>query len=247
MRGRLVVVGAVVSVAAPAVAAADQAVVHSQVSGLAEMSGVGCGVAASTTVPLPATATAITLRRPRVSDTTSDSRLTEATVIGTSVRLTAVGDGTTVCDPEEQPDLPPAQRPWQAGYAYAIAFHERVHVAYWPGAQLPTAKPAARPRTVRVPDIARMVRLHWRSFGGRTAVGSGRLRCEIPGCVGRGDTFKVVLDRPSRCGDVGARVFYGRIRFYTTRTYSSLTYPIRRGALYSGGRPQCRSTPITAV
>jgi len=92
-----------------------------------------------------------------------------------------------------------------------------------------------------------MVRLHWRSFGGRIAVGSGRLRCEIPGCVGRGDRFKVMLDRPSRCGDVGATVFYGRIRFYTTRAYTGLTYPIRRGALYSGGRPQCRSTPITAV
>jgi hypothetical protein len=247
MRVRLVLVGAAVLVGTPTVAAADQAVVHSQVAGLAEISGVGCGVAASMTVPLPATATAITVRRPRVGDTTNDSRLTETAVMGTSVRFTAVGEGTGVCDPEEQPDVPPPQRPWDGSYAYVIAFHERVQVAYWPGAQLRAAKPAARPPTIRVPDVAKMVRLHWRSFGGRVAVGSGRLRCEIPGCVGRGDRFKVMLDRPSRCGDVGDAVFYGRIRFYTTRAYTHLTYPIRRGALYSGGRPQCRSTPVTAV
>jgi hypothetical protein len=234
-------------VVVPTGAAADQAVVHSQISGVAEISGVGCGVAASMIVPLPATATAITLRRPRVGATTSDSRLTETAVLGRSVRFTAVGEGTTVCDPEEQPDVPPPQRPWQGSYAYVVAFRERVQVAYWPGAQRPTAKPAARPRTVLVPDVAKMVRLRWQSFGGRTAVGSGRLRCEIPGCVGRGDRFRVVLDHPSRCGDIGATVYYGRIRFYTTRAYTHLTYPIRRGALYSGGRPQCRSTPITAV
>ena len=107
---------------------------------------------------------------------------------GTSVRFTAVGEGTFVCDPEEQPDVPPPQRPWDG-------------------------------------------------FGGRIAVGSGRLRCEIPGCVGRGDRFKVMLDRPSRCGDVGATVFYGRIRFYTTRAYANLTYPIRRGAPLFGRPP----------
>ena len=119
-------------------------------------------------------------------------------------------------------------------------------VAYWAGAAVPRARPAARPRTVRVPDIATMVHMRWRSFGGRRAVGSGRLRCEIPGCVGRGDRFKVVLGEPSRCGDVGDIVYYGRIRFYTTRAYK-LLYPIHRGALYSGGSPRCASTPVTHV
>jgi hypothetical protein len=92
-----------------------------------------------------------------------------------------------------------------------------------------------------------MVHMRWRSFGGRTAVGYGRLRCEIPGCVGRGDRFRVVLGVPSRCGDIGDTVYYGRIRFYTTRAYANLTYPIRRGALYSGGAPRCASTPVTRV
>jgi hypothetical protein len=41
-------------------------------------------------------------------------------------------------------------------------------------------------------------------------------------------------------------VFYGRLRFYATRTYP-LIYPIRRGHLYSGGAPQCGSTPVSRV
>jgi hypothetical protein len=227
--------------------AASTTVVRSEVADRAELSGVGCGVAATATVPLPATATAIAVKRPKVGEAGDESRLTAVAVSGTSVVLTAVGDGPNVCDPEEDPDVPPAQRPWSDQYLYDIAFRERVAVKHWVGAAVPRARPASRPRAVRVPDIANMVHMRWRSFGGRTAVGYGRLRCEIPGCVGRGDRFKVVLSVPSRCGDIGDTVYYGRIRFYTTRAYTNLTYPIRRGALYSGGAPGCASTPVTRV
>ncbi len=232
--------------AAPAAAAAGTAMVRSVTADVADISGVGCGVAATATVTLPATARAIAVRHPRAGDTTDESRLTGVLVTGTTVQLTAVGDGPIVCDPEEDPDVAPAQRPWHGLYPYGIAFHERVSVAFWAGAAVPRARPAARPRTVRVPDIAAMVHMRWRSFGGRRAVGYGRLRCEIKGCVGRGDRFKVVLGDPSRCGDVGDTVYYGRIRFYTTRAYK-LIYTIHRGALYSGGRPRCASTPVTHV
>jgi hypothetical protein len=240
-------IAAVLALAAgPAVAAAGTTLVRSERSDVVEIAGVGCGVAGAATVTLPAGASAIAVTRPKVGQTTDESRLTGVLVAGTSVQLTAVGDGALVCDPEEDPDVPPAQRPWHAFYGYDIAFRERVSVAFWAGAAVPRARPAARPRTVRVPDIATMVHMRWRSFGGRRAVGYGRLRCEIPGCVGRGDRFKVVLGQPSRCGDVGDTVYYGRIRFYTTRTYK-LVYTIHRGALYSGGTPQCASTPVTHV
>jgi hypothetical protein len=243
---RAVIVAATALAAIPAGAAARTAVVHSEVGGFADLSAVGCGVGASASVPLPATATAIAVRRPRVGQTTFESRLTAVTVAGTTVQLTAVGDGPEVCDPEEDPDVPPAERQWRASYPYDVAFRERVKVAYWAGAAVRHARPALRPRKVTVPGVATMVRMRWRSFGGRAAVGHGRLRCEIPGCVGRGDRFKVVLNGPSRCGDVGDRVYYGRIRFYTTRRYD-LLYPIRRGALYSGGAPACALTPVTRV
>jgi hypothetical protein len=243
---RAVLVAGLVLAVVPAAAAARTAVVRSEVADYAGISGVGCGVTASATVPLPASARAIVAKRPGVGETTDESRLTAVTIAGTSVQLTAVGAGPIVCDPEEDPDVPPAQRQWDATYLYDIAFRERVRVAYWPGAAVPRARPRTRrPHKVTVPDIATMVHMRWRTFGGRRAVGHGRLRCEIPGCVGRGDRFKVVLDRPSRCGDIGDRVYYGRIRFYTTRAYRNLYYPIRRGALYSGGRPQCGSTPVS--
>jgi hypothetical protein len=243
MPGRALTIAVLALAACPAAAAADSAIVRSERSGYADISGVGCGVAASVSVPLPPTATGITIKRPQAGETTNESRFTGAAVEGASVRLTAVGDGPLVCDPEEN-DTPPAQREWSGRYIYDVTFRERAQVAYWPGADVRRARPAtARPRTVRVPDIATMTRMRWRSFGGRTAVGYGRLRCEIPGCVGRGDRFKVVLSHPSRCGDVGDTVYYGRILFYTTRRYQ-LLYPIRRGALYSGGRPRCATTPV---
>jgi hypothetical protein len=246
MLGRALIAAGLAVCVVPAAAAAETGVVRSELADVADIAGTGCGVAAAATVTLPATASAIVVRRPKVGETTNQSRLTGVLVAGTSVQLTAVGEGASVCDPEEDPTVAPAQRPWEGLYGYDIAFHERVKVAYWPGAAVPRARPAARPRTVRVPDIATMVHMRWRSFGGRRAVGYGRLRCEIPGCVGRGDRFKVVLGDPSRCGDVGHTVYYGRIRFYTTRAYK-LIYTIRRGALYSGGRPGCASTPVTQV
>jgi hypothetical protein len=243
---RALIAAAVALAAGPGAAVAGTAVVRSEIGDFAELSGVGCGVAASATVSLPATASAVSVKHPQIGDTTDESRLTNVVASGATVQITAVGDGPIVCDPEEDPDVPPAQRPWRAMYAYDIAFHERVKVRFWGGAEVRHARPATRPRQVLVPDVARMVRMHWRSFGSRKALGFGRLRCEIPGCVGRGDRFKVVLSEPSRCGDVGNTVYYGRIRFYTTRAYK-LLYPIRRGALYSGGRPRCASTPPARV
>jgi hypothetical protein len=221
-------------------AQAGTALVRSAQAGTVDLQGVGCA-AATDTATLPQSARDIRVNRPKVGDTTIESRITAVTITGSQVQFTGVGEGDDVCDPE----LPPEQQTWQAMYPYDIEFKERVVVAQWPGADLPKAKPKTRPRRLTVPDIATMVRIRWRLFGGRRAVGHGHLKCEIPGCVGRGDRFKIVLDRPSRCSDLGYRVYYGRVRFYTTRRYGNLTYPIRRGALYSGGTPHCRTSAIT--
>src|SRR5689334_1505397 len=109
---RAVIGAAVVLSGSPAAAAARTAVVRSEVADYADISGVGCGVAGSATVPLPATARAITVKRPHVGETTDESRLTAVTIASGGVQLTAVGDGPIVCDPDEDPDVPPAQRRW---------------------------------------------------------------------------------------------------------------------------------------
>jgi hypothetical protein len=56
--------------AAPGAAAAGTAVVRSVAADVADISGVGCGVAATAAVTLPATASAVAVRHPRAGDTT---------------------------------------------------------------------------------------------------------------------------------------------------------------------------------
>jgi hypothetical protein len=179
------------------------------------------------------------LRSPKVGDTSPESRLTEAAIGGPSVRFTAVGDGPSICDPAADPDVPPSRRPWSGAFDSEIAFRERVSARYWS----PTGKLKTRPRSVTIRFVATVRKLRWRAFGGRKAVGFGRLRVsEPPGfhcnrrtCTGHGDRFKVVLSRPSRCADNGDAVWYGRVAFFTTARLGR----IRAGGLFSAYKPTC--------
>ncbi len=162
----------------------------------------GVASAASAVVPLPASAREVDVRRPRVGATTGESRLTEAVVEGASVRFTAVGEGAFVCDP----NVPPAEQSWSGAYYYRILFRERVSGRYWPGAGM-GERPRSRPRKITFPLFGDVVRIRWRSFGGRRSIGFGRLLLdEPPGfdctartCPGHGSRFKVKLSRPGRC------------------------------------------------
>jgi hypothetical protein len=202
--------------------------------------GVGCGVAASTVVALPATATDVRVRSPAVGETDLDARLTEAAVVGTSVRFTAVGAGPVICDPAEDPGVPPAQRPWSGTFSSRITFRERVSARYWSGRQ---PKLKTRPRTAAIHFVASVRKIRWRTFGGRKAVGFGRLRADSPPgltctrrtCPGHGQRFKVVLSRPSRCADWDDAVFYDRIAFVTTKRVGV----IRPGRVFASYDPVC--------
>ncbi len=232
--------GVVLAAVCPAVATAGSMVVSSERADRVSIDGVGCGVAASTIVPLPASARDVEVRRPRVGATTGESRLTEAAVAGASVRFTAVGDGF-ICDPAEDPDVPLAERPWSGAYDYRILFRERVSGRYWSGAG---RRLRSRPRRVTIPYVAHVERIRWRSFGGRRSIGFGRLRVdEPPGfdctpqtCPGHGSRFKVKLSRPSRCPGFDP-VFYGRIALYTTKRVGA----IRRGGFFASRDPSCGS------
>src|SRR4051812_8112259 len=150
---------------------AGSAVVRSTKSDQAEFHGTGCGQPGSVFIPLSKTASHIRVLRPRIGKKGLESRITGAQVSGRGVRLTAVGRGSDLCDPEADPDVPPAQRPWSDLYDYRIAFRERVNVRYWPGAG--AGNPSYRPRRVAFPLFASVVHIHWRKFGGRRAVGFG--------------------------------------------------------------------------
>lgn len=214
--------GLVLAVGCPGVAFAGSVLVSSERRDYTLINGVGCGGAASVSIPLPASASDIEVREPVVGATTSDSRLVEAAVVGASVRFTAVGDGPVICDPAEDPDVPPAERRWSGGYDYDIGFRERVTVRYWAGAEGRRAKPKIRPGKVTMPLVAHVVAIDWRSFGGRKAIGYGRarslappgIRCDARTCPGDGGRVKVVLTRPRRCGDINDAVYYGRMKLY---------------------------------
>jgi hypothetical protein len=234
------------AVGCPGVAAAGTLIARSERTGQAEIAGVGCGVAASFVLPLPASAAEVQVREPKVGDTSQDSRLTEAAVEGASVRLTAVGDGRFVCDPAADPE-PPSMRPWTGVYAYDIAFRERVSARYLSG----TGKLKTRPRSVAIRFVATVREIRWRRFGGRTAVGFGRMVVDSPpgftctrrNCPGHGERMKVVLSRPSRCRDTGEAVWYGRVAFFATRRILR----IPAGGLFSSHKPRCGLSAPTPV
>ena len=89
----------------------------------------------------------------------------------------------------------------------------------------------------------RVLRARWRKFGGRKAIGFGRMVVESPpgftctrhSCPGHGRRFKVVLSRPSRCADNGDAVWYGKVAFYTTKRLLR----IRAGGLFASYKPPC--------
>jgi hypothetical protein len=217
--------GLVLAVGCPGVAFAGSVLVNSQRLDYTIINGVGCGAAASVSIPLPATALDVRVREPLVGATTSDTRLVEAAVVGASVRLTAIGEGAVICDPAEDPDVPPAERRWSGGYDYDIAFRQRTSVRYWAGADSRRSRPRTRPRKVTMPLVAHVLKIRWRSFGGRKAVGYGRarslappgIRCDAQTCPGNGGRVKVVLTRLRRCGDIKHAAYYSRIKFYPHR------------------------------
>jgi hypothetical protein len=235
---RAIGLGLVLAVATPGVAAAGSLIARSQRTGEARIEGVGCGAAASVVRALPASATEVRVRKPQVGDTSLDSRLTEAAVVGASVRFTAVGDGPFICDPAEDPE-PPSTRPWYGVYDYDIAFREQVSARYSSGA----GKLKTRPRSVTMRYIATVRKIRWPRFGGRKAVGFGRMAVDSPpgftctrrNCPGHGERFKVVLWRPSRCADHGEAVWYGRVGFFTTKRILR----IPAGGLFSSFKPNC--------
>jgi len=230
-----------VAAIAVAAAAAGTIAVDSRWADSVEIRGAGCGLPGSATIALPPSATQIQVRRPTVGATTNDSRLTEVAVIGASVRLTAVGAGEDLCDTTIE-DTPPAQRPWSGFYPWDFSFRERVIVSHWTGSGKPRSKP---PRKVTIPGVAHIVKVRWRSWGGRKAVGFGRVKsipppgvnCTYHSCPGHRMKAKIVAKWPSRCPDIGDTVYYGRISAYAAQRARFM----KKGDLYSYTTPGCQS------
>jgi hypothetical protein len=240
--GRIAATTVTLVLASTGAAMAGTIVVSSRLGDTVEIRGVGCGTSASVAIPLTPTAFDVDVRRPKVGNTTYSSRITEVAVVGTDVRVTAVGQGEDTCDPNADPDVPPAQRIWADFYPYDFRFNERVTTLYWPGAQLPR-KPKAKPRKVTLPNVANGIKLRWQSFGGRKSVAFGKLKaiappgikCNYRTCPGHNGKIKVVLTKPSRCPELGNTVFYGKVAFYMREKARFM----KKGELYTYSHPIC--------
>src|SRR5262245_35591239 len=135
-------------------AATGSMVVHTDVAGRSLVAGTGCGVAATKDVPLPATnVTDVMVKRPKIGATTRESQITAVEVLSATIRLTAVGAGPAICDPEKDPDTPPEQRPWEGLYDVTASYSERVTVGSWTGV-LHAKIFQKPPKRVTIPDLA---------------------------------------------------------------------------------------------
>jgi hypothetical protein len=187
--------------------------------------GVGCGVAASAAVTLPAGAFDVRVRRPSVGARSEDggltARLTNVSVQGSAVTLTAVADGDRVCDPNAE-DTPPANRSWYADFDVEVRFTQRVGVVHFNRAGPGGKTFKVRPREVRIGIAGAARGVRWKTFGGRKAVGFGTFKSLVPcagGCSDNGTRLRVELTRPGRCpglrlpGHKEDAVFYVKVAF----------------------------------
>jgi hypothetical protein len=181
-----------------------------------DLSGTNCGGTATVTKPLPAGATGIKVTEPKVGarDDGGGTRVTAVAVNGTVVTVTIVADGPSICDPAETGV--PAGEPvnWRADYDVRAVYKRRVQatIRVFYESYSFGAKWKLRPKTIRdsragAPPGARVTGIKWKRFGGKTAVGWGRLRlddCPRGGnCPGNGKRVRLVASKPDYCKDSG--------------------------------------------
>ena len=174
------------------------------------LAATGCGTSASGSVQLPAVATSVKVLYPKVGDRDSDSRVTDVRVHGTTVTITAVGDGEDLCKPGPPGDeFPPSTRQWQAEYVVDATYRKRVRALIRTGLDF-TPKLRASPTTLPLSRTLTARRMKWKRFGSKKATGRGVLkqttglrgfRCTRRVCPSNGKRTLIVASKPGECGN----------------------------------------------
>ncbi len=192
--------------------------------------GTNCGATASVVKPLPAGATDIKVAQPKVGDRGKGgdgTRVSAVTVAGTVVTITVVADGPLICDPALTGVPPGEPVRWTADYDVRAEYKRRVQatIRVFYESYLPGAKWQLRPRTIRdsrrgAPPGARVSGISWKTFGGKTAVGSGRLRLDYcrrgDNCPANGKRIRLVASDPGYCKD-SDKIEYKRLSGFVGR------------------------------
>lgn len=177
--------------------------------------GTDCGTTAVVTETLPTGSTGITVPEPKIGsrDAGGGTQITDVSVAGTVITLTALADGPSVCDPALTGHLPGEPFAWTAIYAFRAEYTRRVEPAirvYFESATW-GAKWKTRPKTIyesraETPRSARsrVTGIKWKQFGGKKAIGFGRQRLDYCHrgykCPGNGKRVRLVASKPDYCG-----------------------------------------------
>jgi len=179
-------------------------------------SGTGCGAVATLTRRLPAGSMGIKVVKPRIGDRDRDrgTRVTAVIVTGTTVKVTVLADGPSICDPARTGV--PAGEPvkWTATYDLRAEYKRRVQatIRVFYESYIHGARWEARPATIsdsrrgwENPERATGIR--WTRFGGTTAIGFGTLRLDYcrrgDNCPTNGKRIRLVASKPGYCKDSG--------------------------------------------
>jgi hypothetical protein len=184
--------------------------------------GVNCGTTATIVRTLPTGSTGAKVVEPKVGDrdgktlARSGTQISAINVSGTTITLSAVANGPLICDPEQTGV--PAGDPvyWQSDYHFEADYSRRIPtvIRVYYESYLSGAKWKTRPKTIQdsrkgSPSRvrSRYVNLKWKSFGGKTAIATGRsklgyCRAGDP-CPDNNAPTRLVASKPRYCKDSG--------------------------------------------
>ncbi|HEY7602727.1 MAG TPA: hypothetical protein VH760_00600 [Gaiellaceae bacterium] len=218
-----------------------------------DMDGIGCGVPATWTTTLPAGAFDGHVRKPVRGVRSLDARVAAVAVRGRAVTITAIADSREICDPGAD-QVPPESRRWSAGFPLEVAFARRETTAVVADWRLRNSL-VVRPNVVSLRAYTQdatdtVVKVRWKQYGGRKAVGFGIFKaapffCPSPARCSRanGQPVRVELSRPSYCPGanivapgkpVKPFVFYGSISAFNMRRIGV----IKLGTNFQGYEPR---------
>jgi len=197
--------------------------------GTVQFSGTGCGTSVSIAKELPARSSGITVPSPEVGDRDDfgGTHVTAVSVAGTVITITVLADGPSICDPAET-GQPPDTVSWTAPYDFRAEYTRRVQatIRIYYESYIFGAKWKRRPKVIHDSRAGlgpgqRVTGIKWKRFGGRKAIGYGKLRLDYcrPGdnCPQNGKRIRLVATKPDYCTDSG-KIEYLRLSGYLGKT-----------------------------
>jgi hypothetical protein len=220
--------------------------------GMIGFDGKGCNVPKQSSTPVDLEPGAINVQvvTPKVGDRNGDARITAISVGANAVTFTAVADGAELCGPKPDYVEPPAEREWAGSFPLYLRESLKLRTRYRVERHIKDIKTVSKPSKIKLPGLGTISRIRWKSFGGRTAVGTGRLKfpardhCNPRKCLGHNGRFRITLTKPSFCRDIGpTAIQYGKMRWVPLRRMGR----IRAGSTYVSKKSDCLLEPLRPV